>query len=198
MAANEWVTFPGGELEGRQPKALCADCREALKREAVSGHSAPGTRHGTPSTRHGTPSTRHGTASTPHPGAGTRRLLCFACYRAELDRQKAIAAAGQLDTASEVRFQFQLPFEPIDPQRLSMLKAEREAARIAHRATPTGPFVDRRRQAQIDARHALQQIAAGLKARTVAKAERDQAMASVFHAAEIQLPDAWIPFVMSR
>lgn len=184
MAADEWVTFPGGELEGRQPKALCADCREALKREAVSGHSAPGTRHGTP--------------STPHPAAGTRRLLCFACYRAELDRHKAIAAAGQLDTASEVRFQFQLPFEPIDPQRLSMLKAEREAARIAHRATPTGPFVDRRRQAQIDARHALQQIAAGLKARTVAKAERDQAMASVFHAAEIQLPDAWIPFVMSR
>ena len=79
-----------------------------------------------------------------------------------------------------------------------MLKVDRDAARIAHRATPTGPFVDRRRQAQIEARHALQRIAAGLKARAIATAERDQAMASVFHAAELQLPDAWIPFVMSR
>src|SRR4051812_49992166 len=24
---NEWVTFPGGELEGRRPKTLCGPCR---------------------------------------------------------------------------------------------------------------------------------------------------------------------------
>ncbi|HZR26821.1 MAG TPA: hypothetical protein VFA59_24720 [Vicinamibacterales bacterium] len=106
--------------------------------------------------------------------------------------------AGQFDAASEARFQFQLPFEPVDQSRLEMLKADRQAARVAQLATPTGPFVDRRRHAQIEARHALQQIAAGLKARQLAKAERDRAMATAFHAAELQLPDAWIPFVMSR
>src|SRR5581483_10149329 len=113
------------------------------------------------------------------------RTLCFACYRAELDRQKAIAAAGALDTASEARFQFQLPFEPVDQPRLAMLKADRHAARTADRATPTGALVDKRRQAQIDARHALQRIAAGLRARAAAKDERDRAMASAFHAAEL-------------
>jgi len=171
---DEWVTFPGGELEGRRPKALCPACREALKREAGSAirPRRPGTRH---------------------PGT-----LCFACYRAELDRQTAIAAAGQIDTASEARFQYQLPFEALDQPRLEMLKADRQSARVQHRSTPTGPYVDKRRHAQIEARHALQQIAAGLKARTIAKADRDRAMASAFHAAELQLPDSWIPFVMSR
>jgi len=170
---DEWVSFPGGELEGRRPKALCPACREALKRESASP-IAPRATH------------------------RASRTLCFACYRAELDRQRAIAAAGQLDTASEARFQYQLPFEPVDQPRLEMLKADRHAARAAERATLAGPLIDRRRQAQIDARHALQTIAAGLKARAVAAAERDRAMASAFHAAELQLPDAWIPFVMSR
>lgn len=163
-AQDEWVSFPGGELEGKRPKALCPACRESLKRGSL----------------------------------GIRKTLCFECYRADLERQKAIGLAGQFDTASEARFQFQLPFEPIDQGRLDMLKADRQAARIAHHATPTGPFVDRRRHAQIEARHVLQQIAAGLKARQLAKAERDRAMATAFHAAELQLPDAWIPFVMSR
>jgi hypothetical protein len=170
---DEWVSFPGGELEGKRPKALCAACRDALKREA----DAP---------------------LAQRPSHPAHRTLCFACYRAELERQKAIAAAAQLDTASDARFQFQLPFEPVDQPRLEMLKADRQAARAADRATPIGPLVDRRRQAQIDARHALQHIAAGLKARALAKADRERAMASVFHAAELQLPDAWIPFVMSR
>ena len=175
--ADEWVTFPGGELEGKRPKALCPACRESLKRAAAARGSLRG-------------------AEQPVPGI--RKTLCFACYRAELERQKAIAAAGRLDTASDARFQFQLPFEPIDAPRLEMLKANREASRVAERSSVSGPLVDRRRQAQIAARHALQQIAAGVKARAVAKADRDRAMASVFHAAELQLPEAWIPFVMSR
>src|SRR5262249_15487124 len=151
----------------------CAACRDALKRAATER----GRRH----------------ARSRHP-----KPLCFACYRAELDRQRAIAAAGRLDTASEIRFQFQLPFEPVDHPRLEMLKADRDAARTAHRATPTGPLVDRRRQAQIDARHTLQQVAAGLKARRLASTDRDRVLASAFHAAELQLPESWIPFVMSR
>ena len=36
VITDEWVTFPGGELEGQRPKALCAACREALKREAAT------------------------------------------------------------------------------------------------------------------------------------------------------------------
>jgi hypothetical protein len=53
-----------------------------------------------------------------------------------------------------------------------------------------GRYVDKRRQAQIAARHALQQIAAGVQT-------RGAAMAAI-HAAELQLPEAWIPFVVSR
>jgi hypothetical protein len=176
---DEWVSFPGGELEGKRPKALCAECRDALKREAAR-------------------STQHLARSTQHAVRSTRKTLCFACYRAELDRQKAIAAAGHLDTASDARFQYQLPFEAVDRPRLDMLKADRQASHAADRATSTGAFADRRRQAQIEARHALQRIAAGVRARAIAKADRDRAMASVFHAAELQLPDAWIPFVMAR
>jgi len=48
------------------------------------------------------------------------------------------------------------------------------------------------------ARHALQSIAAGLKARQLAPAAQAEAMASVVHAAELQLPEAWLPYVVSR
>src|SRR5262245_41134217 len=128
VADKEWVTFPGGELEGERPKALCPACREAV---------------------------RSGRASAP------RRTLCFQCYRAELDRQRALRAAGDLDTASEARFQSQLPFERVDVARLETLKT----ARAEVRRRNAGGYDDRRRRAQIEARHALQTIAANLRAR---------------------------------
>ena len=28
VVTDEWVSFPGGELEGKRPKALCGACRE--------------------------------------------------------------------------------------------------------------------------------------------------------------------------
>lgn len=153
----EWITFPGGELEGQPPKARCPACRA----------------------RGGRP--------------GSRAPLCFQCYRAELDRERALKAAGQLDTASDERFQTALPFEPIDMPRLQMLRVARAAERAAERAglqMGAGHYVDKRRQAQIAARHALQQIAAGVQARGASLA--------AIHAAELQLPDAWLPFVVSR
>src|SRR2546426_390532 len=101
---DEWVSFPGGELEGKRPKALCPPCRESLKQEA-SGRFSPS-----------------------RPSSPTRPL-CFQCYRADLDRERSIRAAGQLDTASDERFQSQLPFETVDKPRLMMLKAERAGAR---------------------------------------------------------------------
>ncbi len=58
-----------------------------------------------------------------------------------------------------------------------------------------GQWVDKRRHAQIEARHALQAIAAGLNARQLAPAAQAQAMASAIHAAELQLPDAWLAYV---
>jgi hypothetical protein len=175
VVSEEWVTFQGGELEGRRPRTLCPDCREALKREAL-GSSGPS-----------------GSSSLSRPS----RPLCFQCYRADLDRQRAMAAAGELDTASEARFQFQLPLEPVNTARLEMLKADRASARTAMQHG-VGPYVDQRRQAQIAARHALQAIAAGLKARQLAPVLQSQAMAPAVHAAELQLPDSWIPFVVSR
>ena len=170
-ADDEWISFPGGELQGKRPKALCPACRQRLKRAATRGHQDC--------------------------EAGRPRTLCFQCYRAELDRERALAAAGRLDTGSQERFQFGLPFEPVNRGRLAMLKAERASSRAAA-PTAASRDVDRRPRAQIEARHALQHIAAGLEARRLARAERDRVMASAIHAAELQLPEAWLPFVVSR
>jgi hypothetical protein len=164
VVEQEWVSFPGGELEGKRPKALCPACREALKREATVRFS---------------------------------RLLCFECYRADLGRLRGLRAARELDTATDARFQSQLPFEPVNRARLGMLKAERSKARAAA-AEGIGRYVDKRRHAQIDARHALQQIGAGLAARQLAPEVCDQVMAAAIHAAELQLPEAWLPFVVAR
>src|SRR5581483_7769052 len=108
IADGEWITFPGGELEGRRPRVLCAACREALKRDAARPAAA-------------------GAAQQPRP-------LCFQCYRAELARERALKAAGELDTASEARFQCTLPFEPVNRARLDRLRGERLLARAAAQA----------------------------------------------------------------
>jgi hypothetical protein len=170
--ADEWVTFPGGELEGQRPKALCAACRAALNATARGGHGSTG-------------------------AAPPRKALCFQCYRAGLDRDRALRAAGDLHTASEARFQTQLPFEPVNTARLAMLKVDRTAARGVM-LEGTDRFVNARRQAQIAARHALQAIVAGISARRLPAAARDSILASAVHAAELQLPESWLPFVVSR
>jgi hypothetical protein len=145
---GEWITLPGGELQGRRPKTLCGPCR--LRKAA------------------GAPA----------------RAICFECYRTETRRHRAFAAAGQLDTGSDERFQWGLPFEAVNRPRLDRLKAERAEVRQQLKVG-VGRFVDRRRHAQIAARHALQRLAAGLELHGL-------------HAAELQLPEAWLPFVASR
>jgi hypothetical protein len=77
-----------------------------------------------------------------------------------------------------------------------MLKADRAASRVTIHAEAR--FADRRRQAQIAARHALQAIAAGLRNRQMARVEMDRAFADAIHAAELQLPESWLPFVVAR
>jgi len=186
LLQDEWVSFPGGELEGRRPKALCAGCRAALQREAA-GHLL---------TRTTEPTRPTGPTGPTRPTRPTRPL-CFQCYRADLDRQRAIVAAGQLDTGSEARFQYQLPLEPVDRSRLENLKAARGEAHIAS-VQGIGAYIDKRRHAQIAARHALQTIADGLRARQLSTVERRTAFGDAIHAAELQLPEAWLPFVVSR
>jgi hypothetical protein len=166
---GEWVSFPGGELEGKRPKALCPACRAAVNR-AAAGDTLP----------------------------FRPRALCFECYRADIDRDRALRAAGALDTASVERFQSILPLEALNRPRLDMLKAEHAAARTASSVSPIATFVDRRRQAQIAARHALQQIAAGLSLRRATPVECEREHAAALHAAELQLPESWLPFVVSR
>ena len=173
---SDWVGFPGGELEGRRPKALCPACRadvgQVLRTRRTAEDVVP-----------------------------SRRPLCFQCYRAEIDRDRALKAAGQLDTASAERFQTALPFEPVNRPRLEMLKAERSTARGSTLATTSGKFADRRRQAQIAARDALQRIAAGLAgngARKLTPENNVREMAAAIHAAELQLPESWLPFVVAR
>jgi hypothetical protein len=152
---NEWVALPGGELEGRRPKTLCGPCRV---RKAA-----------------GAPS----------------KAICFECFRADRKRQAgmdaALKAASEFESTREgliARFENGLPFEPVNLPRLRQLKAERIAARHQARAG-VGRYIDKRRQAQIAARHALQRLGDGLKTQGM-------------HAAELQLPEAWLPFVAAR
>ena len=166
---DEWIRFPGGELEGKRPKAMCAACRDQLER-AEAAHA---------------------------PTTARLRAICFQCYRAQLDRERALKAARDLDTASLARFQFGLPFEPVNTPRLAMLKAERATAR-ATRQAGAGLYVDKRRRAQIAARHAFDAIAEGLEARQLVLAERDRLIAGAIHAAALELPESWLPFVVAR
>ena len=167
---QEWVGFPGGELEGQRPKALCPSCR-------AQASASP---------------------------AFEPRRLCFQCYRLGLERDRALRAAGHLNTASEERFQTTLPFERVDVARLERLRGERAMARAELQASTTGAFEDRRRRAQIAARHALQRMSAGLAARdangqlVISAEERRRQLAAAAHAAELQLPESWLPFVLAR
>ena len=182
MKDSDWIGFPGGELEGKRPKALCPACRALLQRRADGDQAGRG-------------------LGTCPQGLQSRRTLCFQCYRAEIDHDHALRAAGQLDTASSERFQTALPFEPVNRPRLEMLKVDRSTARASALVTSSGKFADRRRQAQIAARHALQRIAAGLAGNSAYKptsADREREMAAAIHAAELQLPESWLPFVVCR
>lgn len=181
IAEIEWVTFPGGELEGQRPEAACAACRT---RGAHMGEGAIG---------------------TASPQGSSRGPLCFQCYRAGMERARARAGLdreqpprpstrssapgeGAPHASAGDRWQWLLPFEPVNRARLEMLRAERATSRRSMQAG-AGRFVDQRRRAQIAARHALQQITAGLQSRS---------LASAVHAAELQLPESWLPFVVSR
>jgi hypothetical protein len=181
VVAGEWVTFPGGELEGRRPKALCPRHRAAHARLKPSRYETQ-------------------PPSTPHDAPRTS-TLCFECYRTEFTliraRERALKAAAELDTASEARFQSQLPFEPVNYARLDALKTARTEART-EASRGIGQYADKRRHAQIEARHALRAIAAGIAARRLAPAVQAQVLASAAHAVELQLPEAWLPYVMSR
>jgi hypothetical protein len=125
------------------------------------------------------------------------RAICFECFRSDRQRQEAFVAAGRFEAASEGRFQDGLPFEPVNHVRLDRLKAERAEARHTFHAG-VGRYENRRRQAQIAARHALQRLASGLNARQLTPVARDRFAAAALHAAELQLPEAWLPFVGSR
>jgi hypothetical protein len=122
--------------------------------------------------------------------------LCFECHRAERERLRSIRAAAELNTASEARFQDALPFEPVDQVRLERLRAERAADRVAS-ATIAGASDTRRHRAIIAARRALD-AAHGVGCVAGAKSPEGQAFMIAMHAAELQLPVAWIPFVVSR
>jgi len=163
----EWVSFPGGELQAPRPTVLCPVCRERLQ------------------------------AKTANPSNQANQPLCFACYRASIERERALKAAGELNTASEARFQSSLPFEPVNRSRLARLQTERTASRVSARSG-VGQYVDKRRQAQIAARHVLERIVIGLRERNASAGERDRVLSTATHAAELQLPEAWLPFVVSR
>jgi hypothetical protein len=114
-----------------------------------------------------------------------------------VDRQRALKASGQLETASHERFQTALPFEPVNRPRLAALKAERVASRATLRKG-SARFEEKIRRAQIAARHAIQRIDAALEVCQDDPSMRHRIMASAVHAAELQLPESWLPFVVAR
>jgi hypothetical protein len=122
--------------------------------------------------------------------------VCFQCYRAELEREKALKAAGQLDTASEARFQFTLPFDPVNRSRLHALKTVRANERAVLRSG-VGQFTELRHRAQIRARHMLRMVEATLR-NEQSSAKRATTLAASAHVAELQLPESWLPFVVAR
>jgi hypothetical protein len=146
----EWLSFPGGELEGERPVGECPACRERRGKEATNRR--------------------------PDEGA---RTLCFQCYRAGWQRERAIRAAGERFTASAERFAALVPFEAVDARRLGRLKMARAETRTAAQSGARR-FESRRRRAQIAARHA---VSAGT--------DRSGRPASV---AGLPLPAAWLPF----
>lgn len=173
---QEWVALPGGELEGRRPVVRCPDCREKQVRAARESGGALG--------------------ELPGP-------LCFACYRAGVARERALKAARERISASERQFQWALPFEPVDRTRLARLKVERAGARAAAIAG-VGRFANRRRQAQIQARHVLQRIADGLLARqtpsnpALLQSGQPLVTATAVPTEAPSLPGAWLPFAAAR
>ena len=68
-------------------------------------------------------------ASCGAPPGLSRRAFCFTCHREEGLRRRALQAAAELDTASEARFQWGWPFEPVNRPRLARLKAETTCTR---------------------------------------------------------------------
>ena len=174
---REWVNLPGGELQAPRPTVLCRACRLKVQAHVSSNRSNP---------------SKLSNDSNP-----SSQPLCFACYCASVERERALKAAGELNTASNERFQSSLPFEAVNHSRLARLRAERDASRIAAREG-MGQYVDKRRQAQMAARHALERIVIGLRERNASALECDRVLSNAMHAAELQLPDAWLPFVVSR
>ena len=234
---DDWITFPGRELERKRPGAcgprhersrgarargggaqralekdqVCPACREQLRQAAASKiveHRSGDCRFIAPFNE----STNRQSKTDNRKLGGS--ALCFQCYRAELDRERARASEGPEPKAlgvgpqrreisgapralETVRWQWLLPFEPVDKVRLERLKAERAAAR-ATMLLGTGRYADKRHRAQIAARHALDAIAAGLNARQLAPTERDRVMSAAISAAELQFPESWLPFVVAR
>jgi hypothetical protein len=196
---EDWGTFPGGELAGRRPRTLCAACRAHLARAAAGAR---------------------GREALVGPRA---RRICFECYRADLERERSLGrprsvgeavaapgserrraagsppdarAAAPVGAEFEARWQHLLPFEPVNRPRLERLRMERASARSAS-GMGIGRFEEQRRKAQIAARRALQRAIAGLQGEGHA-AGRGGEVAAVVHAAELQLPESWLPFVVSR
>jgi hypothetical protein len=178
-AQDEWISFPGGELEGQPPRVLCPACRDAVLRAATARPGAAVSSGGSQAGR-----------------AERMRTLCFQCYRANLDRRRALRAAADVPV-SEEHFQSQLPFEPVNSPRLERLKAERSRARVLE-ARGAGRFVSLRREAQIAARRTLEIAAAVSRRRQPAdwrRHDRGDAFNAAVHAVELQFPESWLPFI---
>ena len=163
---EEWVTFPGGELEGKRPKALC---QRAARPKSGSRHRA----------YHGAP----GTSSVVLPVLPGRvgAIEPCSCWSARH------SIRGTL--------QVQLPFEPVNEPRLAKLKWIAPSAQLRSSESAASSTSGVRHKSPHATRS--QMIAAGLRTRQLA-GDNVRAMDMAIHAAELQLPESWLPFVVSR
>jgi len=141
-----------------------------------------------------------GTRPAQEPGT-PRAPLCFQCYRLELERTRALQRAATLDTASDARFQALLPFEPVNRPRLTRLKVERQAAKFEARSG-VGTYIEKRRRAQIEARHALAHIVRGIRERRAMAGQSSEPLfeqsRSTAGTALLEYPASWLPFIAAR
>ena len=102
QTVDEWVSFPGGELEGRRPNAICLSCQERKARFRYRGVVKADRFH----------------------------TLCFRCYRAELDRVRArlLAATDPVRGGAAV---LTFPSGRVDPMYVELDLRRRRAQIVA-------------------------------------------------------------------
>ena len=145
------LRFPGGELEGPRPKGLCPACRLRAFRASASQGS-------------GRLERRRTRVPAPSPWARASSPYLFPVLSRRPGARAGVAGGPQ------PQHRVRGALSRLAAVRAGEPRAARAPARgrwASDRRSAAARFADKRRHAQIAARHALDRIAAGLRSRGV-------------------------------